>query len=286
MGLLNIVLFGVFISLYAVREGSLWGVCGWHAAWNWLLGLGFGLEVSGMKIDSLPLITDLTGAPGAAWWLTGASFGPEASLVTTAVPLAGTVVLRPGGRTPGPGGSEAVEVRAGDRPGHPLSGVALKEPILRPPDEADRHLQGRELGIAEGVRLVEGAERRTHGRRAVGEVKERASEPEKQRRAGEERLPDGGAVAIGLDADHPADALPILLAIAARNHQKKPGDEVGAGEGQPHRDPAAQADTADRHCPAGEQLLDELGQGAGSLRDRQGRLRTAGAAERRKLRQE
>ena len=99
VGLANIVLFGLFVSLYAVREGSLWGVCGWHAAWNWLLGLGFGLEVSGMKIDSLPLITDLTAAPGAAWWLTGGAFGPEASLVTTAVLLTGTVVLALRGRT-------------------------------------------------------------------------------------------------------------------------------------------------------------------------------------------
>jgi membrane protease YdiL (CAAX protease family) len=99
VGLANVVLFGLFISLYAIREGSLWGVCGWHAAWNWLLGLGFGLEVSGMKIDSLPLITDLTGAPGAAWWLTGGAFGPEASLVTTAVLLCGTVVLMLFGKT-------------------------------------------------------------------------------------------------------------------------------------------------------------------------------------------
>ena len=99
VGLANIVLFGLFISLYAVREGSLWGVCGWHAAWNWLLGLGFGLEVSGMKIDTLPLVTDLTAAPGAVWWLTGGAFGPEASVVTTAVLLTGTVFLLARGRT-------------------------------------------------------------------------------------------------------------------------------------------------------------------------------------------
>jgi len=99
VGLANIVLFGLFISLYAVREGSLWGVCGWHAAWNWLLGLGFGLEVSGTVIETTPLITDLTGAPGAAWWLTGGVFGPEASVVTTAVLLIGTVVLIVRGRT-------------------------------------------------------------------------------------------------------------------------------------------------------------------------------------------
>ena len=99
VGLVNIVLFGLFISLYAAREGSLWGVCGWHAAWNWLLGLGFGLEVSGTVIETTPLITDLTGAPGAAWWLTGGVFGPEASFVTTAVLLIATIVLIVRGRT-------------------------------------------------------------------------------------------------------------------------------------------------------------------------------------------
>ena len=99
VGLANIVLFGLFISLYAAREGSLWGVCGWHAAWNWLLGLGFGLEVSGQVVDTVPLIADLTGKEGAVWWLTGAAFGPEASLVTTAVLLLGTIVLVVRGRT-------------------------------------------------------------------------------------------------------------------------------------------------------------------------------------------
>lgn len=99
VGLANIVLFGLFISLYAVREGSLWGVCGWHAAWNWLLGLGFGLEVSGIRIDTVPLVADLTVAPGAPWWLTGGAFGPEASVVTTAVLLAGALGLIVLGRT-------------------------------------------------------------------------------------------------------------------------------------------------------------------------------------------
>lgn len=85
LGLVNIVLFGLFISLYAAREGSLWGVCGWHAAWNWLLGLGFGLEVSGQVINTQPLITDLATNTDVAWWITGAAFGPEASVITTLV---------------------------------------------------------------------------------------------------------------------------------------------------------------------------------------------------------
>lgn len=111
VGLANVLLFGLFVSLYAVREGSLWGVCGWHAAWNWLLGLGFGLEVSGQVIGTVPLIADLTGKAGAAWWLTGGAFGPEASIVTTAVLLAGTAALILRGRPRGHG-VEAAEVGA------------------------------------------------------------------------------------------------------------------------------------------------------------------------------
>ncbi len=96
LGVVNIVLFGTFIGLYAAREGSLWGVCGWHAAWNWLLGLGFGLEVSGHVLDVTPLVVDLTTTEGAPWWLTGATFGPEASVVTTVILLGASVwvVLR------------------------------------------------------------------------------------------------------------------------------------------------------------------------------------------------
>lgn len=99
MGLLNIALFGVFISLYAAREGSLWGVCGWHAAWNWLLGLGFGLEVSGQVVDAKPLIVDLTTRTEVPWWVTGAAFGPEGSVVVTALLLVGSVVLIVRGKT-------------------------------------------------------------------------------------------------------------------------------------------------------------------------------------------
>ncbi len=98
-GVLNVVLFGVFIGLYAAREGSLWGVCGWHAAWNWLLGLGFGLEVSGQVIETTPLVVDLATQTTVPWWVTGAAFGPEGSVVTTAVLLISTVVLIVKGRT-------------------------------------------------------------------------------------------------------------------------------------------------------------------------------------------
>lgn len=91
LALVNLVLFAVMISLYAIKEGSLWGVCAWHSAWNTLLGVGFGLDVSGGKIAVQSLVVDLAPAQGAPWWLTGGAFGPEASVTTSVVLLAGVV---------------------------------------------------------------------------------------------------------------------------------------------------------------------------------------------------
>lgn len=92
-GLINIGLYAIFMSLYAAKEGSLWGVCGVHAAWNWLLGVGFGLEVSGQLVQVTPLITDLKAVVSSPWWLTGGNFGPEASVVTTALLLVASLIV-------------------------------------------------------------------------------------------------------------------------------------------------------------------------------------------------
>jgi membrane protease YdiL (CAAX protease family) len=91
MGLLNIILVAVFLGLYAFKEGSIWGVCGWHSAWNWLLGVGFGLEVSGIKLDVTPLITDMAYNSAVPWWITGKDFGPEGSVIVSIILMAGIV---------------------------------------------------------------------------------------------------------------------------------------------------------------------------------------------------
>jgi hypothetical protein len=91
LALANLLLFAVMISLYAIKEGSLWGVCAWHSAWNTLLGVGFGLEVSGSRVAVQSLVVDLAPVAGAPWWLTGGAFGPEASVATTGVLLAGVI---------------------------------------------------------------------------------------------------------------------------------------------------------------------------------------------------
>lgn len=93
LGLFNLFLFAVLLSLYAVKEGGLWGVCAFHTAWNALLGTGFGLEVSGQKVAITPIVVSLAPVSGAPWWLTGGAFGPEASVATTIVLAAGSAYL-------------------------------------------------------------------------------------------------------------------------------------------------------------------------------------------------
>ncbi|MDI1363494.1 MAG: type II CAAX endopeptidase family protein [bacterium] len=109
LAMVNLLLFAVMISLYAIKEGSLWGVCAWHSAWNTLLGVGFGLDVSGEHVAVNSLVVDLAPVQGAPWWLTGGAFGPEASVATSVILLAGvafflaTGALKPGARYSAPG---------------------------------------------------------------------------------------------------------------------------------------------------------------------------------------
>jgi uncharacterized protein len=56
IALINLALFGVFAGLYAMREGSLWGISAIHSVWNWVQGNFFGFEVSGTQAEGGTLI--------------------------------------------------------------------------------------------------------------------------------------------------------------------------------------------------------------------------------------
>jgi membrane protease YdiL (CAAX protease family) len=86
----NLFLFGIFLALYCLYEGSIWGVCGWHAAWNWAQGNVFGLDVTGYPPDGGALI-DLQ-ARGSQL-LSGGSYGPEGSIMGSVSLLAGIITL-------------------------------------------------------------------------------------------------------------------------------------------------------------------------------------------------
>lgn len=90
IALINLTLFGVFAGLYAMREGSMWGISALHSVWNWVQGNFLGFEVSGMKAEGGTLINLIeTGKD----WLTGGAFGPEGGLAVTIVLLIGMAVI-------------------------------------------------------------------------------------------------------------------------------------------------------------------------------------------------
>jgi uncharacterized protein len=83
LAILNITLVGVFLALYALREGSLWGVVALHAGLNWTQTNLFGLASSGHTVDATLLRTQLTGVE----LISGGAFGIENSLPMTLVLL-------------------------------------------------------------------------------------------------------------------------------------------------------------------------------------------------------
>lgn len=76
---LGTLVFSLFASGWALRDGHLWGVMGWHAGWNWLLAVGFELPLSGLAPLKPPLVVALSEQGPLP--LTGGSYGPEASVL-------------------------------------------------------------------------------------------------------------------------------------------------------------------------------------------------------------
>ncbi|MER7016325.1 lysostaphin resistance A-like protein [Saccharopolyspora sp. NPDC000359] len=88
VALVNILLIALLLAFWALAEGGLWGVCAFHAVWNWCQGNVYGIEVSGMDVQTAML--SMGGAPGSAELLTGGGFGIEASLLGRRQPMPAT----------------------------------------------------------------------------------------------------------------------------------------------------------------------------------------------------
>lgn len=88
--LINITLYAVFASFVALGQGSLWMICGIHAAWNFFQGNIYGLPVSGHPYATT-LLT-IGPAKGSNDLITGGNYGVEASIIGTAVLVAGLII--------------------------------------------------------------------------------------------------------------------------------------------------------------------------------------------------
>jgi len=82
-GLLNTVVIGVALSVAYLRTRALWMPWGFHFAWNATLGLIVGLPVSGIRMFNAVVHATAQGPK----WLTGQSYGLEASLPGAAAVL-------------------------------------------------------------------------------------------------------------------------------------------------------------------------------------------------------
>ncbi|MGW8267879.1 MAG: CPBP family intramembrane glutamic endopeptidase [Longimicrobiales bacterium] len=80
LGIVNIVMAGVFLGAVYLKTASLWWATGAHLGWNWALGFLADLPVSGLEVADSPLYE---GASRGAGWISGGAFGPEGSLVAT-----------------------------------------------------------------------------------------------------------------------------------------------------------------------------------------------------------
>lgn len=85
LAIINIILFGVFASVYVLKTNNIWGACAIHSIWNFVQGNFYGFEVSGLNTNNS--ILSFT-ALSKSSLINGGSFGMEGGLAVTIVLLA------------------------------------------------------------------------------------------------------------------------------------------------------------------------------------------------------
>ena len=89
LSMVNLVLFGLFMSVLVLKLNSIWMACAIHTVWNFVQGNFFGILVSGT--DMGPSVFRFVSVPGMGLW-NGGSFGMEGGLATCIVLTVATVI--------------------------------------------------------------------------------------------------------------------------------------------------------------------------------------------------
>lgn len=90
LAFINLVLFGVFASLYFLKRGNIWGIAALHSVWNLVQGNFWGLRVSGIVTECSVLRSAMVDGKEI---FNGGAFGPEGGLGVSVVLLIGICVL-------------------------------------------------------------------------------------------------------------------------------------------------------------------------------------------------
>jgi len=91
MPVINLSLFAIFAALYVIHSKNIWGICGFHSAWNWFQGNIFGIKVSGNRMAggslfSFDSVKDFE-------LISGGNFGIEGSFICSFIYLIGIAYL-------------------------------------------------------------------------------------------------------------------------------------------------------------------------------------------------
>lgn len=90
LAFINLTLFGIFASVYFVKRGNIWGIAALHSVWNFVQGNFYGIQVSGMRLSSSVLSSEVVEGAG---FINGGSFGLEGGIAVTICLVIGTVIL-------------------------------------------------------------------------------------------------------------------------------------------------------------------------------------------------
>lgn len=89
IGMINIILFGLFMSVVFIRTGNIWMVSAIHTMWNFAQGNIFGVFVSGNKMGETFLVTEAYGRMNI---INGGDFGLEGGLAATCIITAAIII--------------------------------------------------------------------------------------------------------------------------------------------------------------------------------------------------
>lgn len=90
LAFINLVLFGVFASIYFIKRGNIWGVGALHSIWNLAQGNFYGIRVSGMQTSCSVLASEMVASREL---INGGDFGLEGGLAVTIVLVLGSLIL-------------------------------------------------------------------------------------------------------------------------------------------------------------------------------------------------
>jgi hypothetical protein len=87
--LINLVLFGLFASVYTLKANSIWGICAFHSIWNFAQGNIFGIPVSGLSLNASVFSFKPT---DSGTLFNGGGFGLEGGLAVTIVLVVSIII--------------------------------------------------------------------------------------------------------------------------------------------------------------------------------------------------